>query len=70
MAERAIRRLRKKLCLTQEQMGELIGVKQNAVSQYESGDRKPDPDVAITILDLAEKHGFPLTMRQLYSDVD
>lgn len=39
-----IKRLRKKEGLTQEQLGEVIGVTGMAISKYESGDAVPSDD--------------------------
>ena len=40
-----LRRLRKERKLTQQQLAELIGVKNGVISFYELGDRIPSPDV-------------------------
>lgn len=38
----AIYKYRKALDITQKQLGDLIGVTPNAITQYETGARKPD----------------------------
>lgn len=48
---------REQLKLTQEQLGEIVGVKPNTISQYENGKRKPRGEVAIK---LSEILGIPL----------
>ena len=40
-----LRRLRKDRNLTQQQLAELIGVKNSVISFYEVGERTPSPDV-------------------------
>lgn len=40
-----LRQLRKDRKLTQQQLAELIGVKNSVISFYEVGDRTPSPDV-------------------------
>lgn len=42
MTPRQIKQIRTKLGLTQEEFAELVGVSQEAVSQWESGMTKPD----------------------------
>lgn len=37
--------------LTQRQFGEQIGVTQQAVDKYESGERMPEPDVMVAIFE-------------------
>ena len=37
-----IKHNRKRLCLTRERLGELVGVTRRAVSYYECGERFPD----------------------------
>ena len=49
----AIKALREARGLTQEQLGELLGVTRQAVSKWESGQTTPD---AATIAALCEKH--------------
>ena len=40
-----LRKLRKEINLTQEQLASLIGVKNSVISFYEVGERLPSPDV-------------------------
>lgn len=40
----AIRRYRKLLGLTQEELADKLGMTQAAISRFETGDRKPDVD--------------------------
>lgn len=45
----AIRRYRKMLGLTQEELADKLGMTQAAISRFETGDRKPDVDDLIAI---------------------
>ena len=45
----AIRRYRKLLGLTQEELADKLGMTQAAISRFETGDRKPDVDDLISI---------------------
>lgn len=45
----AIRRYRKLLGLTQEELAVKLGMTQAAISRFETGDRKPDVDDLIAI---------------------
>ena len=45
----AIRRYRKLLGLTQEELADKLGMTQAAISRFETGDRKPDVDDLIAI---------------------
>ena len=45
----AIRRYRKMLGLTQEELAVKLGMTQAAISRFETGDRKPDVDDLIAI---------------------
>lgn len=45
----AIRRYRKMLGLTQEELAIKLGMTQAAISRFETGDRKPDVDDLIVI---------------------
>lgn len=60
-----VREFRKFLRLSQTEFGELLGVGQTAISNYESGDRPLDRDVETRLLELAEKKGYPLTVFDL-----
>lgn len=60
-----IREFRKFLRLSQTEFGELLGVGQTAISNYESGDRPLDRDVETRLLKLAEKKDYPLTVFDL-----
>lgn len=44
-----IRYFREKRALTQVELGRILGISQTAVSLYESGDRKPDVEMAKAI---------------------
>ena len=50
-----VRRIRKKLDLTQKQAGEIFGGGHNAFSRYESGATRP-PKATDTLLRLLDKH--------------
>jgi HTH-type transcriptional regulator/antitoxin MqsA len=50
-----VRRIRKKLGLTQRQAGEIFGGGHNAFSRYESGSARP-PKSTDTLLRLLDKH--------------
>lgn len=41
-----LREMRKRRNLSQKALGRLIGLSQRAISAYESGDRRPSPEVA------------------------
>lgn len=47
-----IRELRKKKGLTQQELGEYLGVQKTAISYYESGKRQPTPDMLMKMADL------------------
>ena len=58
-----IKELRKRKGLTQEQFGNMVGKKQNQVSEWESGRIKPSPDDIIIIckalnINLSDFYGF------------
>lgn len=61
-----IRNARKKLCLTQQELGERLGVSGAMIGQYESGTRNPKIDTAKRIADALNTdvnwllHGYTL----------
>ena len=56
---------RKEHKLTQSELGELCGVAQRTIAAYESGERRPSPEVAQKI---GQSLGFPWT--DFYEDDD
>lgn len=48
---------RKDLQLSQQQLGELIGVRQSAISQYEKKKRAPKTKTARKFIRVAKEHG-------------
>jgi transcriptional regulator with XRE-family HTH domain len=63
--------LRKKLQMSQAEVGAAIGVTQSAISQYERGDCLMTPDVAIRLVQFARRKGIRATMDALYmTDVE
>lgn len=46
-----IRELRKHKCITMKKLGEIIGVSESCVSQYENGKREPDNNTLIKLSD-------------------
>jgi DNA-binding XRE family transcriptional regulator len=63
----AIKKIRRKLGMTQDSFGEAIGKKQSAVANYETGYRKPDPSTAYLIIDLAKNSGLKISLEDIYS---
>lgn len=47
-----IKTLRKQKGLTMKQLGELVGVSDGAISQYESGNRQPPVDICVKLADV------------------
>ncbi|WP_454826066.1 helix-turn-helix domain-containing protein [Paraburkholderia xenovorans] len=58
--------LRKRLKMSQTDLGDAIGVTQSAISQYERGDCLMTPDVAIRLVQFARARGIAATMDALY----
>lgn len=46
-----IKEIRKKCGLTQKELGERVGVSEAAISQYESGKRRPDYEIVLRMAD-------------------
>ena len=46
-----LRKLRRKKNITMKQLGEMVGVSESAISQYENGKRQPDQPTLIKIAD-------------------
>lgn len=49
MFDKNLKALRKQHDLTQKQLGEILNVSRGAIAMYESGKRKPDPDLLLAI---------------------
>ena len=65
-AEHPIRRLRRRLGLSQAALGRLLGVEHRAVGRWESGDRRPEPEYAWALVDLARRNDHRLALEDLY----
>jgi len=55
--ETPFEKFRTSLSLSQQELGDLIGVGQAAISQYESGSRMPKVNFALKFIEVAEVHG-------------
>lgn len=62
--------IRKRLKLSQADMGEALGVNQSAASQYERGELEFPIGRAVRLLDLAASKGLQLTLDQVYGRAD
>lgn len=60
-----IKEIREKLKMSQQELGEAVGVGQTAISNYEVGDRIPDVPVAIKLRDLAVKNKIKVSLEDL-----
>jgi len=56
----AIRRLRSKLGLTQEELARELGITVGTVNRWENGRFRPSKLARHTILEFARKHGVPV----------
>jgi putative transcriptional regulator len=61
--------LRKRLSLSQAELGSAIEVNQSAISQYERGEIAMNPDVALRLIDFARSRGIEIAMETLYRRV-
>lgn len=61
-----ILRIRKKLNLTQDALGLLLGVTRNAISNYEVGYRKPRLEIGFQLLELATKYKIKTSLKDIY----
>jgi len=64
-AQEFLKNIRYKLCLTQSQFGELVGMGKATISLYETGDRKPRMGNIKKIVDTLKKNGIEIE----YSDL-
>lgn len=64
-----IARLRRDLGMSQQQLGKALSVTRTAVTNYESG-RRPQIDVALRLVALANAHGHAVTLEEIYSEVE
>lgn len=63
----AIKRVRDRLNLTQEQLADVLGVTQGSVSFYEKGVVPIPPKNARKLIEFARAHGKKLSFNDLYS---
>jgi transcriptional regulator with XRE-family HTH domain len=61
-----VKKIRTLLGMTQEAFANAIGVTPAAVSNYETGRRLPDPDIAWVIIDIAKNAGVEADLKNIY----
>lgn len=64
-AKECIKNARYKLCMTQREFAEFLGVNKASISLYETGDRSPSFPTIRQIVDKLKKHGITIE----YSDL-
>lgn len=52
--------------MTMDTFAIALKVGASAICHYESGNRRPNVEVAHRILDLAKKHSYPMTLDDIY----
>jgi DNA-binding XRE family transcriptional regulator len=63
----SIKKIRKKLGISQIMFGKAIGVSTSAIANYENDFRKPRPEIAFKILDFAKSKGLKLNLEDIYT---
>jgi DNA-binding XRE family transcriptional regulator len=61
-----IQNLREKLSLSQQDLGKILGITRMAISNYESGNRFPNLEIAYQIIDIANKSGLKASLEDIY----
>lgn len=61
-----LRKLRKKLKMTQEEFGCIVGASKAAVSRWETGNRRLDPEIAKWFMSYAKSQGINVSLDFLY----
>jgi putative transcriptional regulator len=64
-----IRQLRKRLKVSQTELGKEIGVTQSAISQFENGSSIPSPDTVLKIIAFAKRRGVNVSFDSIYSQI-
>lgn len=59
--------LRKRLKVSQAELGTALEVTQSAVSQYEKGTTVPSPEVVKRLIDFAKKRGVDVSFETIYA---
>lgn len=62
----AIKAIRERLSLTQEDFGKAIGCSQGNVGQIERFEQTLLPERAVTVIDIAKPRGLSLTLDMVY----
>ncbi len=65
MADNFIKNIRKRLNMTQEEFGKMLGLRQVCISSWERGRCKPNTSNAVEIIKLAAKYGIQVTLEDL-----
>jgi len=63
-----IRKIRKKLRLSQSQLAEMLSVTQGAISHYETGRRSLDKDIADALITVSRDLGYPVSYNDIFGD--
>lgn len=61
-----ILQLRKRLSVSQAELGAELGVTQSAVSQFEKGSAVPSPETVKRLIDFAKKRGVDVSFDSIY----
>jgi transcriptional regulator with XRE-family HTH domain len=62
-----ILQLRKRLKLSQLELGQAIGVSQSSISQYEKGTTTPSPDVVRKLIEYAKGRDVQVSFESIYA---
>lgn len=62
-----ILQLRKRLNVSQAELGAELGVTQSAVSQFEKGSAVPSPDTVKRLIDFAKRRGVDVSFDSIYA---
>lgn len=66
MGMNRLKTIRHRLGITQEALGEILGVTKSRVSQYESGKGEPDASAVRKLISAARLKGHVVTFEEVY----